>query len=67
MFEYAVYSLEFDARPMTPTEMGRDMGMPLRTVLDYGGRAFEARLTAAGLRAFHRANVAWNDALLDFG
>jgi DNA-binding MarR family transcriptional regulator len=81
--EYAVYSLLFDAGPMTPTEMGRQMGMPLTTVLDYvrsmrerghvarrrdasDGRAFEARLTAAGLRAFHRANAAWNEALLDF-
>jgi DNA-binding MarR family transcriptional regulator len=81
--EYAVYSLLFDAGPMTPTEMARQMGVPLTTVLDYirsmrerghvarrrdasDGRAFEAHLTAAGLRAFHRAHAAWNEALLDF-
>jgi len=81
--EYAVYSLLFDAGPMTPTGMARQMGMPLTTVLDYlrsmrerghvarrrdvsDGRAFVARLTASGLRQFHRASRAWNDALRDF-
>lgn len=81
--EYAVYSLLFDAGPMTPTEMARQMGMPLTTVLDYvrsmrerghvarrrdatDGRAFEARLTATGLRQFHKASRAWNEALRDF-
>jgi DNA-binding MarR family transcriptional regulator len=33
--EYAVYSLLFDAGPGTPTQMARQMGMPLTTVLDY--------------------------------
>jgi DNA-binding MarR family transcriptional regulator len=33
--EYAVYSLLFDVGPLTPTEMARQMGMPLTTVLDY--------------------------------
>ncbi len=81
--EYAVYSLLFDAGPQTPTEMSRQMAMPLTTVLDYvramrerghvtrrrhatDGRAFEARLTASGLRAFHTANGSWNQALRHF-
>jgi DNA-binding MarR family transcriptional regulator len=33
--EYAVYSLLFEVAPLTPTEMSRQMGMPLTTVLDY--------------------------------
>src|SRR5262245_7030253 len=33
--EYAVYSLLFEAGPLTPTEMATRMGMPLSTVLDY--------------------------------
>jgi DNA-binding MarR family transcriptional regulator len=33
--EYAVYSLLFEVGPLTPTEMARQMGMPLTTVLDY--------------------------------
>ena len=33
--EYAVYSLLFDVGPLTPTEMARQMGMALTTVLDY--------------------------------
>lgn len=81
--EYAVYSLLFEAGPQTPTEMARQMGMPLTTVLDYiramrerghvirrrhasDGRAFEARLSAGGLRAFQRASAAWNEALRHF-
>lgn len=80
---YAVYSLLFDAGPQTPTEMARQMGMPLTTVLDYiramrarghvirrrhasDGRAFEVKLSAGGLRAFHRASLAWNEALRHF-
>lgn len=81
--EYAVYSLLFDIGPLTPTDMSRQMGMPLTTVLDYvramkerghvrrrrhaaDGRAFEVRLTASGLRAFHKASAAWNLALRPF-
>ena len=33
--EYAVYSLLFDAGPLTATEMAGLLGMPLTTVLDY--------------------------------
>jgi DNA-binding MarR family transcriptional regulator len=33
--EYAVYSLLFEQGPMTATEMARQMGMPLTTLLDY--------------------------------
>jgi DNA-binding MarR family transcriptional regulator len=33
--EYAVYSLLFEVGPLTPTEMARQMAMPLTTVLDY--------------------------------
>lgn len=33
--EYAVYSLLFDAGPLTATEMAELLGMPLTTVLDY--------------------------------
>lgn len=33
--EYAVYSLLLEKGPLTATEMGRDLGMPLTTVLDY--------------------------------
>ncbi|HEV3232095.1 MAG TPA: MarR family winged helix-turn-helix transcriptional regulator [Candidatus Dormibacteraeota bacterium] len=33
--EYAVYSLLFEAGPMTATGMSRGLGMPLSTVLDY--------------------------------
>jgi DNA-binding MarR family transcriptional regulator len=33
--EYAVYSLLFEVGPITPTEMARQMAMPLTTVLDY--------------------------------
>jgi len=40
--EYAVYGLLFDQGPLTATEMGRRMGMPLTTVLDYL-RSMEAR------------------------
>lgn len=32
--EYAVYSLLFEKGPMTASEMGRALGMPLTTVLD---------------------------------
>ena len=40
--EYAVYSLLFEGGPLTPTDMARQMGMPLTTVLDYA-RAMNAR------------------------
>jgi len=40
--EYAVYSLLFEAGPLTPTDMARQMGMPLTTVLDYA-RSMNAR------------------------
>jgi DNA-binding MarR family transcriptional regulator len=40
--EYAVYSLLFEAGPLTATEMGRALGMPLTTVLDHL-RAMESR------------------------
>jgi len=33
--EYAVYSLLFMYGPMTATEMARQLGLPLTTVLDY--------------------------------
>lgn len=33
--EYAVYSLLFDAGPLTATEMSELLGMPLSTILDY--------------------------------
>jgi DNA-binding MarR family transcriptional regulator len=33
--EYAVYSVLFEGGPLTSTEMARQMGMPLTTVLDY--------------------------------
>jgi DNA-binding MarR family transcriptional regulator len=33
--EYAVYSLLFEVGPLTPTDMARQMAMPLTTVLDY--------------------------------
>jgi DNA-binding MarR family transcriptional regulator len=33
--EYAVYSLLFEQGPLTATEMGRRMAMPLTTLLDY--------------------------------
>lgn len=33
--EYAVYSLLFEAGPLTATDMAEVMGMPLTTVLDY--------------------------------
>jgi DNA-binding MarR family transcriptional regulator len=33
--EYAVYSLLYEAGPLTPTHMAKQMGMPLTTVLDY--------------------------------
>jgi len=33
--EYAVYSLLFELGPLTATEVGRRLGMPLTTVLDY--------------------------------
>jgi DNA-binding MarR family transcriptional regulator len=81
--EYAVYSLLFEAGPLTPTEMARQMGMPLTTVLDYArsmkarshvarrphaedGRAYQLRLTASGLAAFHKASAAWNRGLARF-
>ena len=40
--EYAVYSLLFEMGPLTPTDMARQMGMPLTTMLDYA-RAMNAR------------------------
>jgi len=40
--EYAVYGLLFEQGPLTATEMGRRLGMPLTTVLDYL-RAMETR------------------------
>ena len=40
--EYAVYSLLFERGPLTPTDMARQMGMPLTTVLDYA-RSMNAR------------------------
>jgi DNA-binding MarR family transcriptional regulator len=33
--EYAVYSLLFDEKPMTATDMSRALAMPLTTVLDH--------------------------------
>jgi len=33
--EYAAYSLLFEAGPLTATEMARQLGTPLSTVLDY--------------------------------
>ncbi len=33
--EYAVYSLLFEQGPLTATEMGRRLGTPLTTLLDY--------------------------------
>jgi len=33
--EYAIYSLLYEAGPMTATEMSEVMGMPLTTTLDY--------------------------------
>lgn len=41
--EYAVYSLLFEAGPLTATDMAELMGMPLTTVLDY-----VKAMTAAG-------------------
>jgi DNA-binding MarR family transcriptional regulator len=81
--EYAVYSLLFESGPLTPTDMARQMGMPLTTVLDYArsmkmrghvrrsahandGRAYQLRLTPAGLSAFHGASAAWNRSLSRF-
>ena len=81
--EYAVYSLLFEAGPLSPTEMAGQMGMPLTTLLDYiramrerghlarrrragDGRAYEARLTVRGARAFHKASAAWQEAVRHF-
>ena len=56
--EYAVYSLLFEAGPLTPSEMARQMAMPLTTVLDYvrsmNARGHVARRADAGDgRAYH--------------